>query len=49
MRTRAVTSLLIVLAAIVGVSTVWVSASGADTYLPQDPQYNNVTYWQSQG
>ena len=49
MRTRAVTSLTVVLAAIVGVSLVWVSASSADTYLPQDPQYNNVSYWQSQG
>jgi len=33
----------------VSVSLVWVSASGADSYLPQDPQYNNVSYWQSQG
>ena len=49
MRTRAVTSLAVVVAAIVGVSLVWVSASGADSYLPQDPQYNNVSYWQSQG
>ncbi len=49
MQRRTLTAILVAIAGAVTVVTFALVADSSAQYLPQDPEYNNVEYWQSNG